>query len=57
MVSNAIKTVTDENYAHVSFLLKQKNADVNKADMNEMTPLDHLMRITVEQLISDETRE
>ena len=62
LVSNAIKTISAENYNHVSFLLKEKKACPNIPDVRGLTAFDYLCSHNLESLIqmdlgSDQTLE
>ncbi len=56
LISNAIKTLTQENFSHVAFLLIEKKADPNLADSKGLAPLDYLMSTTVDELIRQDQR-
>jgi ankyrin repeat protein/predicted DNA-binding WGR domain protein len=62
LVSNAIKTISAENFNHVSFLLKEKKACPNIPDAKGLTAFDYLCSHNIESLIesdlgSDQTLE
>jgi ankyrin repeat protein len=50
LVSNSIIAINSENYNHVSFLLKEKKADLNIPDIRGFTALDHLCSHNIETL-------
>jgi ankyrin repeat protein len=50
LVSNSIIALNNENFNHVSFLLKEKKADPNIADVKGLTAFDHLCSHNLEVL-------
>src|SRR3990167_8405538 len=56
LVSNAIKTISAENFAHVAFLLRDKKADPNIADSKGLTAFDYLCMQNPDSLAQQEIK-
>jgi ankyrin repeat protein/predicted DNA-binding WGR domain protein len=56
LVSNAIKTINAQNFNHVAFLLRDKNADPNIADAQGLTAFDYLCAHNVDSLANEDVK-
>jgi ankyrin repeat protein/predicted DNA-binding WGR domain protein len=52
LVSNSIKTINAENFAHVAYLLRDKKADPNIPDSKGLTAFDYLCSHNIDTLAS-----
>ena len=55
LISNAIKTISAENFNHAAYLLKDKKADPNISDIKGLTAFDYLCSHNIENLVAADT--
>lgn len=52
LISNTVKSITEENLENFTYLLDEKNADTNAQDQHGLSTLHHVCRITPQRAAS-----